>query len=188
MRADPLPLDPGAGAASGMAAAVEEAGPLLPLRDEEQLDLLAPPGVRVTREIVEQLPRGRGRPRGASNKRTVAVRDYLLSRYRHPLETLAAFQAASVDKLAAELGCKPVEAAQLIINAADKLAPYMEGKMPVAVDLNVRGDMVLAIEGLNAVREEGGELQNLSFIGGDLIEANFEEDQALGDGETEASE
>jgi hypothetical protein len=60
--------------------------------------------------------------------------------------------------------------------------------MPVAVDLNVRGDMVLAIEGLNAVREEGGELQNLSFIGGDLIEANFEEDQALGDGETEASE
>ncbi len=182
-----MPADP-LGTGAGVAAAVDEAGPLLPFRDEEQLDLIAAPGRRLTRDQVEQLPRGRGRPRGSANKRTQAVRDYLLSRYRHPLETLAAIQAQPVDKLAAELGCKPIEAAQLIKAAAAELAPYMEGKMPVAVDLSVKGDMVLAIDGLNAIVKDGGELQSVQFFGGDLIEPEFVEDQPLSEAAGGASE
>ncbi len=136
------------GLVSGAGAAIEAAGPLLPLRDAEQLELIETPGRRLRQDEVERLPRGRGRPAGATNRRTTAWRDYLAARYTHPLETLAVIQSQPVDKLAAELGCKPVEALAIIKSAAAELAPYMEGKMPVAIDMQMRGDMVLAIAGL----------------------------------------
>ena len=36
------------------------------------------------------------------------------------------------------------------IKAAVELAPYLEGKMPVSVDLTVRSDISLIIPGVNA--------------------------------------
>jgi ribosomal protein L11 len=131
---------------AGLPAAVEavaKTGGSLPVRgaDAEQLDLL--PAGRVTRDEVEQLPRGRGRPLNSPNKRTVAWRDYLASRYTHPLETLAAIQATPVDVLAAQLGCKPIEALAVIKSAAAELAPFMEGKMPVDINIARKADIVL---------------------------------------------
>lgn len=146
-------------------AALAAAGPSLPVRgaDAEQLDLL-PAGRRPTRDDVERLPRGRGRPPGSKNRRTAAWRDYLASRYTHPLETLAAIQSTPVDVLAAQLGCKPVEALSVIKSAAAELAPYMEGKMPVAVDMTVRGDMALVIEGLTHSSAEVEEIAQGEFV------------------------
>lgn len=138
---------------SGFAAAVEEAleaAPALPVRGAtaEQLALLPEFG-RVTRADVEAIGRGRGRPRGAGNKRTGAWRDYLLSRYAHPLETLAAIQSTPADVLAAELGCKAIEALAIIKSAAAELAPYMESKMATVVDVNNRQQVAIIMPGLN---------------------------------------
>jgi len=145
------PGDDGSGLKAGIRSAVSEAGPLLPLRDEEQLSLLAEDAgsLGVTSTHVARAGRGRGRPRGAGNKRNADVRAYLLSRYAHPLETLAQFQSRPVDALAAELGCSKREAAQMQIRAAAELAPYIEGKMPVSIDLSATGDFNLLIPGLN---------------------------------------
>lgn len=174
--------------AAAVEAAVAEAGPLLPLRDAEQLDLLRDDRGQVARQLVPTAPRGRGRPPGARNKRTEAVRAYLLSRYVHPLEVLAQIYSRPVDVLAAELECSKAEAMALIKSAAAEAAPYHEGKMPVAVDLSVRGDFTLAIQGLNATAGEIEELQSLSFQAGEIVEAEFEEDQALSAGDAGASE
>lgn len=144
-------------------AALAISGAALPLREAAQLDLL-PADRRPTRDQVERLPRGRGRPAGSANKRTAAWRDYLLGRYAHPLETLAQIQSQPVDKLAAELGCKPVEALAVIARAASELAPYLEGKMPVAVDMTVRPGGMLVIEGLNATRDEIGAMIEGEFL------------------------
>lgn len=178
---DPLP-----GAA--VAAAVAEAGPLLPLREAEQLDLLRDQTGQVDRAALPSAPRGRGRPAGATNKRTEEVRRYLLSRYAHPLEVLAQIYSRPVDALAAELGCTRVEALAAQVKAAAEVAPYVEGKMPVAVDMAVRGDFTLAIEGLNASAGEIEELRLLSFQPGDIVEAEFVEDQGLSGEQNGASE
>lgn len=176
------------GMGAAVAAAVEEAGALLPLRDAEQLELIRDDRGRIERTEVAEVPRQRGRPRNARNKRTAEVRAYLLSRYAHPLEVLAQIYSRPTDVLAAELGCKPVEALAIQKSAAAELAPYVEGKMPVAVDLAVRGDFVLAIEGLNASAAEVEELRQISFRAGEIVEAEFEENQELSDSAGGASE
>lgn len=137
----------------GFAAAVEQAmelAPALPVRGAtaEQLALLPETG-RITRDQVEALPRGRGRPPGASNRRTAAWRDYLLSRYTHPLETLMAIQSTPVDVLAAELGCKQIEALAIIKSAAAEAAPYMESKMATVIDATNTQRVAIIMPGLN---------------------------------------
>lgn len=182
-----MPADP-LGTAQGIRGAVEEAGPMLPLRDAEQLDLLRADDGSVRREMVHRAERGRGRPAGSRNRRTLEVRAYLLSRYAHPLEVLAQIYSRPTDVLAAELSCTRLEAMTLQKSAAAELAPFVEGKMPVAVDLNVRGDFTLAIEGLNATTAEVAELRKLSFHDGAIIDAEFEEDQPLSADDGSASE
>lgn len=176
------------GMGAAVAAAVEEAGALLPLRDAEQLELIRDDRGRLERPAVGEAPRQRGRPRNARNKRTQELRSYLLSRYAHPLEVLAQIYSRPTDALAAELGCKPVEALAIQKSAAAELAPYVEGKMPVAIDLTARGDFVLAIEGLNATAGEVEELRRISFREGSIVEAEFEENQELSETDGSASE
>ncbi|MBT0667016.1 hypothetical protein HT136_01370 [Novosphingobium profundi] len=146
----------GAGVRTGMRMAIDEAGPLLPLRDEQQLSLLAEEAGsdQVNFNHVGLARRGRGRPKGAGNKRREDVRSYLLSRYAHPLEVLAQMYSRPVDALAAELGCSKKEAAQVQVRAAAEVAPFVEGKMPVTVDLGVKGDFNLLIPGVNLSVED----------------------------------
>lgn len=147
--ADSAPL-PGEGFAAGVAQAIDAAGPFLPLRDAEQLDLLQDKHGKVVSGRVGEAGRSRGRPPGAGNKRTADVRDYLLSRYAHPLEVLAQFISRPIDALAAELGCKPIEAAMLVKSSAAELAPYIESKLPMLIDARTRRDVVLIMPGVNA--------------------------------------
>jgi hypothetical protein len=139
------------GAADGLGAALDaaldEAGPML-FPDPEQVELALGDGPRDTVTIqraLEEVRRGAGRPRGSANKRTGKLRDYLASRYTHPLEVLAATAAQPDEHLAADLGCSKHEARQLRVRAASELAPYMESKMPVAIQATGAGHMTLVL-------------------------------------------
>lgn len=174
----------GVGTRAGVADAVREAGPLLPLRDAEQLELLRDDRGRMDAVQAQRAPRGRGRPAGARNQRTVEVRDYLLGRYAHPLEVLAQIYSRPVDALAAELGCKRIEAAALIKSAAAEAVPYLEGKMPVAVDINVYRDVpTLVIEGVTHDSEELAEMLDGEFMTIEEGEAEMAENRHSEGGE-----
>lgn len=148
--------DAGAGLRTGIRTAIVEAGPLLPLRDAEQLDLLREEAdaSATSSSHVALAPRGRGRRPGARNKRTEEVRGYLLSRYAHPLEVLAQIYSRPIDALSAELGCTRKEAAFLQVRAAAEVAPFLEGKMPTQIDLSTTGDFNLLIPGVNISHAE----------------------------------
>lgn len=135
--------------------------------DGDQVDLFDAPEplfAGPVRHVGETLKAnvGRGRPKGSANKRTTAMRDYLLKKgLRHPMENLAMMANADPHQLAKELseerldkdrgyrpvlaGCTPLEAAQLIIKANVELMPYFESKRPVEVELNERRLGVLLI-------------------------------------------
>jgi hypothetical protein len=123
---------------------------LCALADPLQLELIRDkvpgrdPGTAVA--VIER--RGRGRPPGARNKRSVKFRDQILSMGQHPALALQRAYSTPVDVLAAQLGCSRLEAAQLAIRAASELLPYVESKQPVAVDLRQQHDVVLIMGGV----------------------------------------
>jgi hypothetical protein len=168
----------GDGIGAALGAALAQAGPLvepeavqapLPLGDVEAIE--AARDGRPDRDAGQavQLVRKAGRPKGAMNKRTGQLRDYLLSRYAHPLEVLAQTYTRPAEVLAAELGCTKLEAFQQQVRAAAELAPYIESKMPVAVGIDARGTVQLVINGAEAaggaiIDAEGVTLGGLSAM------------------------
>lgn len=136
------------GIAGALARDVEAAGPLLPLSDAEQLQMQLDAGLDRVQAVAEA--RKAGRPRGAISRQTAEFRRWYLSRYAHPLEVLGAAISRPVEALAAELGCTRLEAFDRQIRAAVELAPYIQGKMPVSIDLTQRSDVHLVIPGVNA--------------------------------------
>ncbi|NIJ34327.1 hypothetical protein [Sphingomonas oligoaromativorans] len=174
----------GAGTRAGVAMAVRDAGPLLPLRDAEQLELLRDDGGRLDVVQAKRAPRGVGRPAGARNQRTQEVRDYLLGRYAHPLEVLAQIISRPIDAIVAETGCRPIEALALVKSAAAELAPYVEGKMPVAVDLNIYREIpTLVIEGVTHASEELADLLDGEFMTVEEGEAEMAENRQFPEAE-----
>ena len=135
---------------AGVVADLPASALRLPFADAEQLELIRDeqPG-RDAGAAVQAARRG-GRAPGVPNKRTAEMRAYLLRRYPHPLEALAQLYSRPVEVLAAELGCTLLEAATLAVKAAAEVAPFVEGKMPIAIDLTARSDLTLIIPGLNA--------------------------------------
>lgn len=140
---------------SGLAAVLGEARPqdVAPADEGEQLDLLGLPVTAESAALMER--RGPGRPAGSRNRRTAEWADYLLAKYRSPLETLTAISAMRVDDLAAQLGCKPIEALMEIRLAAIAVGPYLHQRAPVAVDLTNHKAVSLTINlGEGAAAEE----------------------------------
>lgn len=146
----------GTGLASAVDQALDRAGTMM-FADPEQVELAleaaAKRDIFSVQEAVAEV-RKAGRPKGAANKRTGKIRDFLLSQHRHPLHTLAMMQEQNPDVLAAQLDCSKLEAARVIVAAAAELAPYVEGKMPVTVDFRGEGHMTLH---LGAVPVAGGD-------------------------------
>ena len=99
--------------------------------------------------VAESQPQGRGpgRPPGARNRRTDEWVDYLLARYRSPLIVLAEMYSRSVGELVKEVGCTKLEAIKLQIFAAEKLAPFVHQKQPLAIQVDAHGVVRLVIEG-----------------------------------------
>jgi hypothetical protein len=135
--------DPKEGLKSALQISQEQLGELLTMQREEQLTLLPLPAAPDT--PAPPVKRGRGRPPGATNKRTTEWADYILARYGSPLEAMASYWARPVAVLAAELGCSAFEAAKLALIAAKESAPYVHSKMPVLVDVEGKGLVNLTI-------------------------------------------
>jgi hypothetical protein len=96
--------------------------------------------------VVEPVARsGPGRPAGAVNKRTLDMAAYIRARYPSPLVFLAEAYSRPVARLAEELGIDKHKAFQLQLAAAEKLAPYVEQKQPMAVQVNAAGEVTLVI-------------------------------------------
>lgn len=149
------------------AAALGSTGLPAPSADE-QLDLLATLGAEgAALPLGERRPGGEligthggaaagraGRPKGAGNKRTAAVRDYLLARYRHPLEALAALYSMPTADLARDLDCDRKDALALQVRAAEKVAEYVESKMPTALAVSHDADVPMIV-----INQLGGAVQ-----------------------------
>lgn len=100
----------------------------LDLLDDEECLFAGP--VRHVAETFREA-KGRGRPKGSKNKASQLFRDALLKMgYRHPGLNLADLANADKNRLAAELGCKPLEALNVIKSANEALMPYFESRRP----------------------------------------------------------
>lgn len=83
--------------------------------------------------------RGRGRPKGSPNKRNADVFEYLEALgHRNPAVTLSLIQSMEPDDLARALVCDRLEAARLIVSAANSLMPYGFAKRPTAVEVSAK--------------------------------------------------
>lgn len=79
----------------------------------------------------------RGRPAGAINKKTVALRQYLGAMgFKDPAVVLAQTYSRPVEELALWLGCEKADAFKMQISAAESLMPYLHGKMPLKVEID----------------------------------------------------
>lgn len=145
-------------------------GEQLGLLDEGALPEVLPVGGARTR--IEGA-RGRGgRPKGAGNRRTELMRDYLLRRgYTHPMEALAAIASASVDEVALEIagGEERYErldqaarvdvrtrALDQVRRAATDLLPYFESKRPTELQVSEERLHVFVAGKLDTVQAAGG--------------------------------
>lgn len=126
-----------------MADETEDAA--LPLFPSEGLPAL-PADEVARRQAIRAGNRGLGRPKGAVNRRTEMWAQHLLGRGASPLLMMQETYLRPVADLARELGCTLLEAFELQLKAAIELAPYLHGKMPVAIDLTTRGLVHLTIE------------------------------------------
>lgn len=161
-------------------AELAQARDLVLLADPEQLNLLTEEQGSAGAAVIEHERRGRGRPKGALNRRNSKFRDQLLAIYPHPAEALARAYSTPVEQLAAQLGCTKHEAAALGIRAAAELLPYIEGKAPISVDVRRRNDVVLIMPGqgvdeaeLDAIRaaiDDAAEIDWATAEAGDVLE------------------
>ena len=173
--------------------------------EEEQLSLLDPVTPDELAEAAEELgrsagplamarhareKRGRGRPAGVPNRRSDDFRNYLLQFGRHPaivMMEIASSQPEALMEISRHLDPEKRkmtfgEAQALRVRCAEGLLPYVESKKPVAVDLSVDGDFVLAVPGLNVNPEdEGGLLGGDEVLIGDWSEVEGGEQFERGD-------
>ncbi len=101
-----------------------------------------PAGLAERQAALRQRERaGPGRPQGALNRKTQAFREYVLARAHgeHPVDGLIEAYNRPVHDLARELGCTPLEAFKAQMDARRVVLEYVEGKMPVSVNVNGAG-------------------------------------------------
>ncbi len=91
-----------------------------------QMDLLAPGEMREAR--------GAGRPAGARNRRTIETQRWFERTGTMPLQWLADVYRTDTLLLAAKLAIKPKEALAAQIAAATAVLPYVEQKLPLAIE------------------------------------------------------
>lgn len=143
-------------AAIGEALQLGAAG--LVAAEPEQVELFALPtrfeGKLADRQQARVKAQGPGRPPGAKNKATVAIREYILSRGVDPLVRLAQWSMHTPESLASELDCSKLEAFRELRATWAALAPFLYGHAaPTDADGNAVPILQLAI---------GGQIQGLA--------------------------
>lgn len=145
----------------------------------------------------EARERKRGRPPQARNKKTEEFRRYILSLGPHPAATMMHIQATPPEVLVANSRRKvrkvvkgpkdgpdrvieydeetlTYEGAQsLRVRCAEALMPFLESKMPVAIDMSFNGIADLVITGVTHTESEAAAL-----LDGDFLELDDDEEAA----------
>jgi hypothetical protein len=114
----------------------------------------------------------KGRPRGARNRRTEAVTSWLLSQHRHPLSVMMEAYSMSPAELAAKIGLGKeadlLEVYKLQLRMAEAVAPYVAQRQPQAVQVDARGALTVAFQGVSLPARAG--LAGRLGSGGEVVE------------------
>lgn len=136
----------------GRKAEIEVAAATLGDDEVDQLGLaLASPETTIADVLNEPaaavvVRRGRGRPPGARNRRTSEMVAYVERVLGEPLLVKAVrLVGADVKLLARGLGCSRLEAAKLQMQALLGALPYLHQRLPLAVDVQARQAVSLAV-------------------------------------------
>jgi hypothetical protein len=132
---------------------------------EEMYDI-ADEGRAPTRDQLRQLHRkgAPGRPPGSKNRAQQKFAAYFIGKFGDPADVLGEIMTMPLVQLldhmeAAQGGDakhKPVRAIdglRCIMEAADKVHPYVRGKQPISIEVTGRKDMVLLVGGINAPKD-----------------------------------
>lgn len=131
----------------------------------------------------EARARQRGRPKGSRNKRSDDFARFLLQHGQHPAITMMQIQSTPPEVLI-EASKQPkvhsfrkngkpnlvvermsyAEAQALRTRCAEALMPYLEGKKPIAVDMNFTGLSRLMIEGVTHTEAEFRDVSEATFL------------------------
>lgn len=132
--------------------------------------------------------RSTGRPKGAGNRRTLAMRDlYLRMGYTHPMLFMGEVLTRSVADLAKDLDCKLVEALEIQRKVAADLAPYLESKRPVELKASGEGLPVLIVGHVEMSKRSEARNDGTMAIDDDMYEA-IQQDQRLSAKPAQASD
>lgn len=130
----------------------------LSLPDAQEIaDIQDELGCDVSVAVIEHRRRYPGRKPGAKNKRSGDFSRYLMQFGPHPGVAMMRILARPAEMLAAEMGCKKLEALDRQIRVAAELLPYFEGKKPIDVNLTANGHMTLILGGDGPV--DGGMIE-----------------------------
>ena len=108
--------------------------PLLPLGAGE-VEVVEPDGT--VRRV--------GRPKGSLNRRNRDLARFIERQFGNPIVAAASVYAMPVDELATILGCSKLQALDAQLRAIHEVAPYVESKMPVKVNVDAKGALTLII-------------------------------------------
>lgn len=133
--------------------------------------------------LQEARKRKRGRPAGSRNKRTDDFVRYIASHGQDPAITLMQIQSTPQEvliensrrmrrRVVTKRGLEITEiqtmsyetATSLRVRCAEALMPFIHGKRPLAVDLNITGISDLVIEGVTHTRDEIANLYDGEFV------------------------
>lgn len=118
----------------------------------------------VTPEVA-QARRGRGRPKGARNRRTNQMLEYLEALgYEPPILKLARIAAVDTKTMALALGCKRIEAFDRQLKALEALMPYWHQKLPQSLEVDARTVTALFLGAPPEGGDEPGEMLSGTHI------------------------
>lgn len=132
--------------------------------DADAVDGLRGPDGRLPRNAFqlirqqERAQRGRGRPRGAGNKRNEQIAKLICQKFGDPVQAMASLYAMPLDQLVelvklvdpgkdGKAGDIAIKALNVQLAAAKATAEYVHSKKPVEATVNVRTDGVLVFPG-----------------------------------------
>ena len=146
---------------TGLPAAVAQAGAGAAIAEElSEADQIA---LDLGLDLERVRKRPVGRPAGQRNLRVQRVADYLLGRYRDPLEGLVQMAAMPLELLAEALGCSRFEAAQEQRLCRIAALPYLHQRQAIAVDMTYRTQVDLTIvDGFAPA--EGGDIEDVEVV------------------------
>lgn len=164
---------------TGLHAALRDQLADAALPDEEQIEMEEIAQLPLLGDVIRDgRPIAPGRPKGALNKSTRALAEYVLARHRHPVIAAAQICDMPLADLARAMACEKLDAAKYQQTCREFVARYTLQAMPQSVQVDMGTVGMLYV--INQAAPKPGE--TLSPFGID-IQLN----QSLSDGDTEKS-